>query len=67
MGDGPPLALAGATALLLNLPLSLYVFRTAARNAWLPRRALLALVPGALLVHGPLLLGLLALFAGRAA
>ena len=54
-----------ATALLLNLPLSLYVFRTAVGREWLPRAALIALIPAALLVHGPLLLGLLALVAWR--
>jgi hypothetical protein len=48
------------TAVLLNLPMSLYVFRHVARERWLSRTALFALLPGALIVHGPLLVGLLA-------
>jgi hypothetical protein len=55
------------TAVLLNFPLSLYVFRTAARQHWLGSRALLALIPAAVAVHGPLLVGLLAFFTNRAA
>jgi hypothetical protein len=47
------------TALVLNLPFSLYLFRRAARERWLDRGALWALVPAALLVHGPLLSALL--------
>jgi hypothetical protein len=50
-----------ATAALVNLPLSLYVFRTASREAWLARGPLLALIPAAVLVHGPLLMALFAL------
>jgi uncharacterized protein with HXXEE motif len=56
-----------ATAALLNLPLSLYVFRTAYQEAWLTRPALLALIPAAVLVHGPLLIALFALLAPLAA
>ena len=56
-----------ATALLLNLPLSLYVFHRALREEWVSRSALLALVPAALVVHGPVLVGLLALLATRLA
>jgi hypothetical protein len=50
-----------ATALLLNLPFSLYFFRRAARERWLPRRALWGTIPAAVAVHGPGLVGLLAL------
>jgi hypothetical protein len=52
-----------ATAVAVNLPFSAYLFRRAARERWLGRGALLALVPGALVVHGPLLVGLLLLVA----
>jgi len=51
------------TALLLNLPLSAYLFRRARQEGWLSRRAFLALVPGALVLHGPVLAGLLLLTA----
>jgi hypothetical protein len=54
------------TAVLLNLSLSLYVFRTASRERWLSRAALLGLVPAAVLVHGPLLIALFALLGRRA-
>jgi Protein of unknown function with HXXEE motif len=47
------------TALLLNLPFSVYLLRRAAREEWVPRRALWALLPGALLMHGPILSGVL--------
>jgi uncharacterized protein with HXXEE motif len=50
-----------ATAVLLNLPFSVYFFGQVVRTGWLPRRALWGLIPGALFVHGPVLLGLLAL------
>jgi hypothetical protein len=43
------------TALLLNVPFSIYLLRLAREEGWVSRRALWALVPGALLVHGPLL------------
>jgi hypothetical protein len=43
------------TALLLNLPFSLYLFRRVVAEGWVGRAALWALVPGALLLHGPLL------------
>jgi len=48
------------TALLVNLPVSVYLFRRAAREHWLSRRALRALPIVAVLVHGP---GIVALFA----
>ena len=47
------------TALLLNLPFSIYLLRRAAAEGWLSRRALWALLPGAIVLHGPLLAGLL--------
>jgi hypothetical protein len=49
------------TAVVLNLPFSIYLFRRVARERWLSRRALLALGPAALLVHGPVLAGLILL------
>lgn len=45
------------TALLLNLPFSIYLFRRAAAEEWISRRALLSLPLAAVLVHGPLLIG----------
>jgi hypothetical protein len=47
------------TALLINLPFSVYLLRRAARERWLSRRALWALVPAAIVLHGPLLAALL--------
>ena len=47
------------TALVLNLPFSLYLLRRAVREQWLSRPARWALVPGAILLHGPLLAALL--------
>jgi len=47
------------TALALNLPFSIYVLSRAGRESWLSRPALWALLPAALLVHGPLLSALL--------
>jgi hypothetical protein len=55
------------TAALINLPLSVLVFRNATRDAWLAKPALLALIPAALIVHGPLLVALFALLAPLAA
>lgn len=52
------------TALAFTLPFSLYLFHRAFWERWVTRRMLAALVPVALLVHGPLLLGLMWL-AGR--
>jgi hypothetical protein len=54
-----------ATALALELPFSVWLFRRAARERWLARGALLALAPAAVVVHGPLLAGLLLLVARR--
>jgi hypothetical protein len=47
------------TALVLNLPFSLHLLRRAVREQWLSRPARWALVPGAILLHGPLLAALL--------
>jgi hypothetical protein len=47
------------TALLLNLPFSIYLLHRAAAERWLDRGALWALVPSAILLHGPLLAVLL--------
>ena len=49
------------TAVLVNLPFSVYFIRRAAREGWLSPRALWATVPAAVVIHGPGLLGLLAL------
>jgi hypothetical protein len=49
------------TAVLINLPFSLYLLRRAASEQWLSRRALWLTLPAAILVHGPLLLGLIQL------
>ncbi len=49
-----------ATALAVNLPFSVHLLRRARRERWAGRRTLLALIPAALLFHGPGLLALLA-------
>lgn len=51
------------TAIAINLPFSLYVLRRVIRERWFSRRALVALVPAAIVVHGPLLVAAIA-FAG---
>ena len=61
-GYGPGLA----TALLVNAPFAIYCFRRAQRERWVSTAALLATVPAALVLHGPILMGGLFL-AGRAA
>lgn len=48
------------TALALNLPFSIYLFRRGCAEKWLSRREALWLIPGAIVVHGP---GLIAAFA----
>lgn len=55
-GYGPGLA----TALVINLPFSVYLLMAGRRSGWLTRRETLWLLPAALLVHGP---GLVAAFA----
>jgi hypothetical protein len=47
------------TALLFNLPVSVYLLRRAARESWVSRRTRWALLPGAFLMHGPVLSGFL--------
>jgi hypothetical protein len=49
------------TALLVNLPFSVYVFRRALRGGWVRSREMAWLALAALLVHGPGLIGLLVL------
>ena len=49
------------TALVLNLPFSIYVFQRACRECWISRGALLSLPALALLLHGPVLIGLMTL------
>jgi hypothetical protein len=43
---------------LLNLPFSIYLFRRVVAERWLGRGARWALIPGAILLHGPLLAAL---------
>lgn len=50
-----------ATALLVNLPFSIFLFRRALRGAWVKPRDLAWLLVAALLVHGPGLIGLMVL------
>ena len=49
------------TALVLNLPFSIYLLRRAVREQWLGRGARWALAPAAIVLHGPLLAALLLL------
>jgi hypothetical protein len=49
------------TALAINLPFSIYLLRRAVRERWLSRRALTLLLPSALVIHGPILVGLMIL------
>lgn len=49
------------TALLVNLPFSVFLFRRALRGAWVKPRDLAWLLAAALLVHGPGLVGLMVL------
>jgi hypothetical protein len=49
------------TAVAVNLPFSAYVLRRAWRERWYSRRALVLLAPLALALHGPLLIGMIAL------
>jgi hypothetical protein len=49
------------SAVLINAPISVYLFRRARRERWLPQTAWRGLWPAALLVHGPGLVGLLLL------
>ena len=56
-GYGPGLA----TAILVNLPFSVYLFRRATGEHWFSVRALFSLIPAAIILHGPALVGLIAL------
>lgn len=47
------------TAVGLNLPLSVYLLRRARDEGWVSSRALSGLVPGAVVLHGPVLIGVL--------
>lgn len=47
------------TALIINLPFSLYLLRRAVSEKWLSRRAVLWMFPTGLLIHGPVLAGLM--------
>ncbi|MEM8534838.1 MAG: HXXEE domain-containing protein [Chloroflexota bacterium] len=47
------------TALVLNLPFSVYLFNRAIHQQWVSRQVVALLVPIALLVHGPGLMGLM--------
>jgi hypothetical protein len=49
------------TALLVNLPFSVFLFRRALRGSWVKLRDLAWLLVAALLVHGPGLVGLMVL------
>ncbi len=49
-----------ATAVLINLPFSIVLLGLASTERWYAAPALLTLMPLALLLHGPVLLGLLA-------
>ena len=53
------------SALLVNAPVSIYLFRRAAHERWIPPRAWRAVLPAALLIHGPGLVGLLLLASRR--
>jgi hypothetical protein len=47
------------TAVLINLPFSVFLLGRASRERWLGPRALWGLVPAAIVLHGPLLAALL--------
>jgi hypothetical protein len=52
------------TALALDLPFSIYILRRAIGDGWISRRTLVLFGMGAVLIHGPGILGLMWL-AGR--
>lgn len=57
-----------ATALIINLPFSLYLLRRAVSEKWISMRAAVWMFPIGLLIHGPVLAGLMILsgeIAGR--
>lgn len=45
------------TALLVNAPFGVYCFKRVIRERWLSRTAVYAMLPAAILLHGPLLAG----------
>jgi hypothetical protein len=47
------------SALLVNAPVSAYLLGRASREDWVPRGARHALWPAALVIHGPVLWGVL--------
>jgi hypothetical protein len=51
-----------ATALIVNLPFSIYLLRQAVRERWVSRRAMLLMVPIGIIVHALGLPGLIILF-----
>jgi hypothetical protein len=60
-GYGPGLV----TAILMNAPFVTYCFRRATREGWVSSAALWATIPAAVVLHGPVLVGLLWLVARR--
>jgi hypothetical protein len=52
-GYGPGLV----TALVINAPFAIYCLRRARRERWVSSAAMAAVVPAALILHGPILLG----------
>jgi len=48
-----------ATAVIVNVPFSMYLLRRASVERWTSRAALALVLPAALVVHGPVLLALL--------
>jgi hypothetical protein len=56
------------TALLINLPFSLYLLKRAVAEGWVTKRSVIWMFPLGLLIHGPVLAGLMllsGLIAGR--
>lgn len=49
------------TALVINLPFSLYLLRRAVSERWMSKRAVAFMFPAGLLIHGPALAGLMML------
>lgn len=49
------------TALLINLPFSLYLLRRAVAEGWVSKRSVALMFPLGIIIHGPLLFGLMML------
>ncbi len=47
------------TSLVVNLPFSVYLLRRAMKEDWISPRGILLMVPGAIIVHTPVLFGVL--------